>query len=180
MLVPKSARIELTGRLPFGVLLRDLAQILIRDFATGDALSQCCIEFHGPALAQLSLDERQSLLACAYHTGADTALMPVDETALAYVQERAQGRPYHLLSADADADYVLKTSYDLSTLSPMVTVPPHLHGAVRLEDVAGTRIDQAAIGSCAGNRLDDMRAAATILRGRTIDRGDHVHHARQP
>ena len=171
MLVPKSARIELAGRLPFGVLLRDLAQILIRDFATGDALSQCCIEFGGPAVANLSLDERQSLLACAYHTGADTALMPVDDKALAYVRERAQGRPYHLLSADPDAAYVLETSYDLSTLSPMVTVPPELHGAVKLEEVAGLRVDQAAIGSCAGNRLDDMRAAAAVLRGRRIDRG---------
>ena len=97
------------------------------------------------------------------------------------MQERAQGRPYHLMSADANAHYVLKTSYDLSALSPMVTVPPQLHGAVKLDEVAGTRIDQAAIGSCAANRLDDMRAAAAILRGRKMDpRGDHVHHARQP
>jgi 3-isopropylmalate/(R)-2-methylmalate dehydratase large subunit len=93
MMVPRSARIALTGRLPFGVLLRDLAQVLIRDFAQGDQLTQCCIEFVGPAIAELSLDARQSLLACAYHTGADTALMPVDAMALAYVRERAQDAP---------------------------------------------------------------------------------------
>src|SRR5499426_2363201 len=145
MLVPKSARIELAGRLPFGVLLRDLAQILIRDFATDDTLSQCCIEFGGPAVAELSLDERQSLLACAYHTGADTALMPVDETALAYVHDRAQGRPFHLLESDADATYSHEASYDLSTVSPMVTVPPELYGAVKVEEVAGLAIHQAAI-----------------------------------
>jgi 3-isopropylmalate/(R)-2-methylmalate dehydratase large subunit len=170
MMVPRSARIDLVGELPFGVMLRDLAQVLIRDFATGDALSQCCIEFSGAAIPQLSLDERQSLLACAYHTGADTALMPVDETALAYVEARAQGRPYYLLHPDADAHYVLERSYDLSTLTPMVTVPPELTGATALAEIAGLRIDQAAIGSCAGSRLDDLRAAAAILRGRKIDR----------
>jgi 3-isopropylmalate/(R)-2-methylmalate dehydratase large subunit len=86
------------------------------------------------------------------------------------VEERAGGRPYYLLHSDPDASYVLETEYDLSALTPMVTVPPDLHGAVRVEEVAGRRIDQAAIGSCAGNRLDDLRAAATILRGRRIDR----------
>jgi 3-isopropylmalate/(R)-2-methylmalate dehydratase large subunit len=170
MMVPRSARIVLEGTLPFGVMLRDLAQVMIRDFATSDALSQSCIEFSGPAIAGLSLDQRQGLLACAYHTGADTALMPVDDQALAYVEARAQGRPYHLLAPDADAHYVLERRYDLGALSPMVTVPPQLHGATRLEEIAGLRIDQAAIGSCAGSRLDDLRAAAAVLRGRKIDR----------
>jgi len=170
MMVPKSARITLDGRLPFGTLLRDLAQILIRDYARTDTLSQSCIEFVGPAIAGLSLDERQSLLACAYHTGADTALMPVDAPALAYARERAQRRPFHLLESDTDAVYVHEAAYDLAAVSPMVTVPPELHGAVPVEDVAGLAIHQAALGSCANNRLDDLRAAAAILRGRRVDR----------
>jgi 3-isopropylmalate/(R)-2-methylmalate dehydratase large subunit len=170
MLVPKSARIALHGKLAPGVLLRDFAQILIRDYAQTDTLSQSCIEFVGPSLAGLSLDERQSLLACAYHTGADTALMPVDDTALTYVRDRAQGRPFHLLESDADAVYAHEASYDLSTVSPMVTVPPELYGAVKVEEVAGLAIHQAAIGSCANNRLDDLRAAAAILRRHRIDR----------
>jgi 3-isopropylmalate/(R)-2-methylmalate dehydratase large subunit len=169
MMVPKSSRISLFGRLPFGVLIRDLAQVLIRDFATGDLLSQCCIEFTGPAIADFSLDERQSLLATAYHTGADTALMPVDEKARAYVGARAEGRPYFIFPSDPDAEYGHEARYDLSSLSPMVTVPPELHEVVRLEEVAGLRIDQAAIGSCAGNRFDDLRAAAAILRRRKVD-----------
>lgn len=170
MMVPRSARITLAGELPPGVVTRDLAQVLIRDYAHGDLLSQCCIEFDGPAIAGLSLDERQSLLACAYHTGADTTLMPVDATALAYVDARAAGRPYHRFESDADAVYVHEARYDLSALSPMVTMSPELTNVVPLETVSGQRIDQAAIGSCANNRISDMRAAATILRGRRIDR----------
>jgi len=171
MLVPKSARISLYGRLAPGVMVRDLAQILIRDYAPTDTLSQSCIEFVGPAVSELSLDERQSLLACAYHTGADTALMPVDDAALAYVQDRAQGRPYHLLESDPDAVYAHEAAYDLSTVSPMVTVPPELFGAVKVEEVAGIPINQAALGSCANNRLDDLRAAAAILGNYRVNRG---------
>lgn len=167
--VPKSARIELDGRLPFGVTARDLAQVVIRDFGDTDRLLQCCVEYAG-AIDGLSLDERQTLLACTFHAGADTAIMPVDETALRYVAERAQGRPSFRFEADPDAEYSLRTRYALDELSPMVTMPPQIHGAVPIADAEGTRIDQAAVGSCAGNRLDDLRAAAMVLKGRKVAR----------
>ncbi len=165
--VPKSARIELEGTLPFGVTARDLAQIINRDFGATDRLLQTCIEYDG-AIESLSLDDRQTLLASAYHAGADTAIMRVDELALRYVEERSQGRPYFRFEADPDTEYSLRSSYDLGSLSPMVTVPPQIHTAVPIGEVEGTRIDQAAIGSCAGNRLEDMRSAAAVLRGRRI------------
>lgn len=168
MAVPRSARITLTGALRPGVHIRDLAQTMIRELAATGELAQCCIEYDGPAIAGLSLDDRECLLACSYHTGADTALMPVDETALAYVESRAAGRPWFRLSADPDAEYVFERSYNLSALSPMVTVPPDLDGAVPVGEAEGLRIDQAAIGSCANSRMDDLRAAATLLRGRHI------------
>jgi 3-isopropylmalate/(R)-2-methylmalate dehydratase large subunit len=168
MMVPRSARIRLDGSLPFGVTARDLVQTIIRDFAASDQLSQSCIEYVGPAIATLNLDERQTILACSYHAGADTALMPVDEKALAYVEEHAGDAPFHLFTADEGAAYAFETAYSLSSLSPMVTVPPELHRVVPVEEAAGLRIDQAAIGSCANNRIDDLRAAAAILKGKRI------------
>jgi 3-isopropylmalate/(R)-2-methylmalate dehydratase large subunit len=168
MMVPRQVRIRLEGGLAPGVMARDLAQTIIRDFARTDTLTQSCIEYAGPAIAALSLDERQSLLACSYHAGADTALMPVDEIALAYASARAPDTVAFIAETDPDAEFAFETGYDLSSLSPMVTVPPELHGVERVETVAGTRIDQAAIGSCANARLDDMRAAATILKDRKI------------
>jgi len=168
MVVPRSVRFQLEGTLPRGVMARDLVQVIIRDFAETDTLSQACIEYTGSAIAGLSLDERQSILACSYHSGADTALMPVDELALAYVKERTPGIEPVLFTSDPDAEYAFETTYDLSKISPMVTVPPVLHTVVPVEEVAGLRIDQAALGSCANSRLDDMRAAAEILKGRKI------------
>lgn len=166
--VPKTARINLVGQLPLGVTARDLVQVIIRDHEKAGTFLQCCIEYGGPGLAQLSLDERQALLASSFHTGADTAIMEVDDVALAYVAERAQGKPWWPVHSDPDAHYDVVLTYDLSTLTPMVTVPPGQDGAVAVEQVAGQRIDYASIGSCANNRLDDLRAAATILRGQQI------------
>jgi 3-isopropylmalate/(R)-2-methylmalate dehydratase large subunit len=168
MMVPRSARIILEGRLNAGVQIRDFAQILIRDHAQGDKLSQCCVEYAGPGLATIGLDERQTLLACTYHAGADTAIMPVDALALDYVTTRAAGRPLHVFESDVDADYIYEARYDLSTIEPMVTVPPEVHTVVPVSEVAGLRIDQAAIGTCANGRLEDMRIAARLLKGRKI------------
>jgi len=168
MMVPRQVRFHLTGSLPSGVMARDLVQLIIRDFASSDVLSQSCIEYTGPAIAELSLDERQSILACSYHAGADTALMPVDELALSYVRARLGSEDFPLLVSDADAAYAFEATYDLSQLTPMVTVPPEIDRVVPVSDAAGLHIDQAAIGSCANSRLDDMRAAAKILKGRKI------------
>jgi 3-isopropylmalate/(R)-2-methylmalate dehydratase large subunit len=167
--VPKTVRVNLVGRLPFGVSARDVVQTLLRDHGAGDFL-QCCIEYGGPALAHLSIDDRQTILASTFHSMSDTAIMDVDDIALAYVEERAAGRPYEPVASDPDADYAMEITIDLSTLSPMVTVPPEQTGATPVEQVSGTKIHQASIGSCAGNRLQDMRDAAQLLAGRRIAR----------
>lgn len=169
--VPRGARITLTGRLPFGVTGRDLAQAFLRDFGPTDKLLQCSVEFVGPGVSTLSLDDRQTVLSVLYHAGADTGLMAVDQVALDYVRARDAGRPWQVVQADDDADWHVEAAYDLSALEPMVTVPPEVHGGVPLSEVAGRRVTQATIGSCAGNRLDDMRAAAAILRGRRLADG---------
>lgn len=170
MVVPRPVRITLTGALRPGVQIRDLAQMLIRDFAETDLLSQSCIEYEGPGVATLGMDERQTLLACTYHAGPDTALMPVDDIALDYAMARSGGRPFEVFTADPDASYAYEASYDLSKVEPMITVPPELHTVVPVTDLVGMRIDQAAIGSCANGRMADLRAAASILKGRRISR----------
>jgi len=166
--VPPSARITLSGSLGFGVTARDVIQHILADATPGGRLLQCCVEFGGEGLAALTLDDRQTLLASLFHSGAYTGIMEPDELALDYVRERDQGRPWQVVRADPGAEYVAQLHYDLGTIAPMVTVPPDAHGGVPVEQTAGRRIDQASIGSCAGGRLDDIRAAARILRGRRV------------
>jgi 3-isopropylmalate/(R)-2-methylmalate dehydratase large subunit len=166
--VPPSARITLDGTLGFGVTARDAIQHILADATPGGRLLQCCVEFDGSGLSALTLDDRQTLLASLFHSGAYTGIMEPDETALDYVRARDEGRPWQVVRADPGAAYVAQLHYDLGAVAPMVTVPPDAHGAVPVEAAAGMRIDQASIGSCAGGRLDDLRAAARILRGRRV------------
>lgn len=167
--VPKTVRINLLGRLQFGVSARDVVQTILRDYGTGQFL-QCCVEYGGPALGTLSLDDRQTILASTFHTMSDSAIMEVDDIALAYVEERAAGRPYEPVASDPDAQFERVIDLDLSQIAPMVTIPPEQTGATPVAALAGTRVHQASIGSCAGNRVQDMRDAASLLRGRKIAR----------
>lgn len=166
--VPPSARITLAGRLGFGVTARDLIQTILRDTTPDGRLLQCCVEFDGEGIAALSLDDRQTVLASLFHSGAYTGIMEPDDVALDYVRARDGGRPWQVVRADAGAAYVTRMSYELGAIVPMVTVPPDAHGAVPVGEAAGQRIDQASIGSCAGNRIEDMRDAARLLRGRRV------------
>jgi len=168
--VPDSVRISLSGKLPHGVLIRDLVQAINRDYGAVDDMLPMCIEYTGPGIANLSLDARQSLLAGAYHSNAATAIMDVDDTAMAYVDERGGGRPFYTYKADSDAAYAFEAAYDMSTLEPYVTVPPEQHTVVPVGQIAGKRVDQATIGSCASSRLEDLQAAARILKGRKVAR----------
>jgi 3-isopropylmalate/(R)-2-methylmalate dehydratase large subunit len=167
--VPKSVRINLHGRLTPGSSARDVIQTILRDYGAGEFL-QCCIEYGGSALAFLSMDDRQTILASTFHAMSDTAIMDVDEIALNYVRERAGDRPFEPVSSDPDATYERVIELDLSAITPMVTVPPEQTGATPVEQLAGKRIHQASIGSCAGNRLQDLRDAAALLKGRKIAR----------
>jgi 3-isopropylmalate/(R)-2-methylmalate dehydratase large subunit len=73
-----------------------------------------------------------------------------------------------VLESDEGAPFAFETRYDLSQLSPVVTVPPELHGVVPVGETAGLRVDQAAVGSCANNRIGDMRAVAAVLKGKRV------------
>ena len=167
--VPRTVRIELEGKLRPGASARDVAQALIREFTASGEFMDCCLEFGGPGLAALSLDQRQTILACIYHAGADTGLMEVDALALAYARSRAAG-PVEPVFSDPDAEYAMVVRCDLTAVEPMVTAPPAIDAGAPLAQVQGLHIDQATIGSCAGNRLDDLRDAAQVLRGHRIAR----------
>jgi 3-isopropylmalate/(R)-2-methylmalate dehydratase large subunit len=169
--VPASVRFELTGTLPRGVWARDLVQAICREYAGSDGLMQRCVEFGGPSLSRLSLDSRQGLLAGMYHAGADTAVAEVDDVVLGYVQDRADGRPYTVFTPDDGAEYDDVRTWDLSTLEPLVTVPPRHDGVVPVSQLDGREITQATVGSCASNRMDDLRAAAQVLRDHDVAPG---------
>jgi 3-isopropylmalate/(R)-2-methylmalate dehydratase large subunit len=168
MSVPECICIYLSGALPEGVSGKDMVYRLVRDIGV-----QVCgrvIEFAGPGVSTLSMDVRLSICNGAVALGALTIIFPPDDVLLAYLQGRAR-KPFETVTADADAQYALSFSYDLSTITQM-TAGPHKDDYVReLKEVEGQEIQTGYIGSCSAGRYEDLAIAAKVLRGRKVKDG---------
>ncbi len=167
--VPQTIRVELVGRLRAHVLSRDLAQHVIATLGP-DLCDYRVIEYAGPAMANLDMDARMTLCNVAVEAGAKAGVVEPDALTDAYLRTRAK-QPYELLTSDPDADFHHRLTVDLDTIEPMVAAPPRPDNLVPIASLAGKQVDQVYIGSCAGGRLEDLRAAAAVVRGRQVHAG---------
>ncbi len=166
MRVPETIRFEYMGTLPPWVGGKDLILYTIGQIGVSGALYMA-MEFAGPVVAQLSMADRLTMANMAIEAGGKAGLFAVDEVTRAYMDERAQ-RDYCIYTADAEATYKRTVTIDVSALEPQVAFP-HLPENTHPVSEAGTiKIDQAVIGSCTNGRLEDLRVAAQILRGRRV------------
>jgi len=165
--VPGTIQIRLRGRLTPGVLIRDFAQKLIADL-DADLVNYTVVEFSGPAMEHISVDERFTLCNTPIEIGAKSAITEPDDVVREYLSERVQC-DIELPRSDADAPFVHAAEYDLTTIEPYVAVPPIPDRVVPISAVAGRPIDHAFVGSCASGSLNDLREAARYLIGRRID-----------
>ncbi len=128
------------------------------------------MEFTGPVIASLPMDDRFTMSNMAIEAGAKVGLIAPDDLTEAYVKERAQ-REFHLDHSDADAAYEHVYEWDISALEPQVACPHLPENARPVSEVSDIRIDQAVIGSCTNGRIDDLRMAAKLLKGRKVAPG---------
>ncbi len=164
--VPSAIRVTLTGTLPKHVSGNDVVLHLIGEIGVDGALYRS-LEFRGPGVASLSMDDRFTIANMAIEAGAKNGIFPVDEKTLAYIGPRVK-RPYTVFEADPDAEYDREVCIELSSLRPTVALP-HLPSNTRtIDEAKGLRIDQAVIGSCTNGRISDLRTAAAILKGRKV------------
>ena len=164
--VPSAIRFVLEGQFGPHVSGKDLILHIIGLIGVDGALYQS-MEFTGPGVAALTIDDRFTVANMAIEAGAKNGIFPVDETTLAYLREVGAREPV-IAAADDDAAYEATYTIDLGKLRPTVAFP-HLPSNTRTIDEAGdVRIDQVVIGSCTNGRLSDLRAAAAILKGRSV------------
>ena len=168
--VPSALKIVLTGKPGRYVSGKDVILDLIGRIGVDGALYRS-LEFTGPGIANLSMDDRLCIANMAIEAGAKNGIFPVDEVTLAYVNGRFQ-REVRVFEADADAEYDEEITIDLSALRPTVAVPHLPENTHTVDECSGkVKIDQAVIGSCTNGRMEDMRAAAEILKGRKVAKG---------
>ena len=167
--VPAAIRFDLTGKLGPRVSGKDVILHIIGMIGVDGALYKS-MEFTGPGVATLSMDDRLCICNMAIEAGAKNGIFPVDEVTIAYLTGRSR-REWTVYEADPDAEYEKTIHIDLSAIEPTVSwphLPENTHTAKESEGVA---IDQVVIGSCTNGRLEDMQAAYEILKGKTIAPG---------
>ncbi len=170
--VPSAIRFTIVGKPSRWVSGKDVILHIIGMIGVDGALYKS-MEFVGEGIANLSMDDRFTIANMAIEAGGKNGIFPVDQLAEQYIKEHSD-RPYKIYEADEDAIYDEEYTIDLSTLRPTVSfphLPENTHTIDEIQKMDDIMIDQVVIGSCTNGRLDDMRIAADILKGRHIAKG---------
>ena len=164
--VPETIKVQVEGELPQLVTPKDVilktAGLIGADGATYDAL-----EFHGDTISNMSVSGRMTLCNMAIELGGKAGIVEPDDKTYAYLRERTDG-VFHPVFADEDASYRMVQDVSVDDLEPQVACPHKVDNVKPISEVAGTKIDQSFIGSCTNGRLEDLKIAASILKGKTI------------
>jgi 3-isopropylmalate/(R)-2-methylmalate dehydratase large subunit len=164
--VPESIRIVLSGRPGKWVEGKDVILHIIGKIGVDGALYQS-MEYTGDGLAALSMAWRFTISNMAIEAGAKNGIFPFDEVTKAYADERA-AREYEVVEVDGNARYAAEIGIDLGALEPQVAFP-HLPENTRpLSQAGNVPIDQVVVGSCTNGRIEDLRSACAVLRGRKV------------
>jgi len=167
--VPDSFRITVSGRLSERVAAKDLILHVIGELRA-DGADYRSVEFTGETIREMSVSSRMVLTNMAAEMGAKNAVVEPDDKTRAWLEGRVT-HAYDEIGADADATYERTIEVDASSLAPQVAKPHTVDNVVPVTEVLGTKIDQALIGTCTNGRLEDLVAAAEILRGKHIAAG---------
>ncbi len=167
--VPETMRFVLNGSLPQGVYSKDVILDIIRLVGVDGALYKA-MEFTGPVVDALSVEARFTIANMAIEAGGKSGIMNPDEKTLEYLRGRTD-QPFTIYTSDPDAGYAETIEIDCSSLEPMVAYPHLPSNGRKAKDAGPEKIDQVYIGSCTNGRIEDLRIAAEILRGRKIAEG---------
>ena len=168
--VPGAIKFELSGSLPEWVSGKDLILHIIGMIGVDGALYKS-MEFTGEGVKSLSMDDRFTIANMAIEAGAKNGIFPVDELAVAYMNEHST-KKYTVYEADEDAVYDEVYKIDLNELRPTIAFPHLPENTKTIDEITeDVKIDQVVIGSCTNGRIDDLRCAAKVLKGRKVANG---------
>jgi homoaconitate hydratase family protein len=165
--VPESFKINISGKLNKGVMSKDFILTLIGNMSTKGAIYKS-LEFHGQGAHSLSIDARMTISNMVVEAGAKFGIFLPDNQLENWLTPRTK-EPYKFIIPDSDAVYEKSFEYDLSEITPVVAKPSNPGNLAKIEEVDGIEIDQAFLGSCTNGRMEDLRIAAKILKGNTVN-----------
>jgi 3-isopropylmalate/(R)-2-methylmalate dehydratase large subunit len=173
--VPETIKFVLKGELPKGVYSKDIILSIIKDIGVDGALYKA-MEFSGDGLKGLSMESRMTITNMAIEAGGKSAILEPDEVTESYLKEKGL-KDYHVIRSDEDASYSDKKEYDLSKIEPIVAFP-HLpsngKSMSEIKDMENINIDQPWLGSCTNGRIEDLRVAAEVIKGKKVAEGTRM------
>ena len=173
---PETIKINVTGKLREGVYAKDLILSIIKQLTVNGATDKV-IEFAGPAVSALGMDGRMTLSNMAVEAGATCGICYPDMTTVDYLWEfikdefpskEAALKEYSKWLPDADAEYAQVIEFDATAVEPVVTINYKPDQVKTVREMEGTKVNQVYIGSCTNGRIEDLRVAAVILKGKKI------------
>lgn len=170
--VPSAIRLNIVGKPAKWISGKDVILHIIGMIGVDGALYRS-MEFVGEGIRYLTMDDRFTIANMAIEAGGKNGIFPVDDLTRAYMKEHSK-RPFVEYTADEDAEYDEEYTIDLSTLKPTVAFPHLPENTRTIDEVGDVKIDQVVIGSCTNGRMDDLRIAASILKGKKVAKGLRV------
>lgn len=173
---PKTIRVNINGELPAGVFAKDVILSIIRELTVKGA-TDCVIEFHGSVVKGMSMEGRMTLCNMAIEAGGTSGVCMPDEVTVDYLwpfisgeykDRKAAAEDFRKWWSDEGCEYVKVLDLDVSKLQPQVTYGMKPDEVKDVSEMAGTAVDQVYIGSCTNGRIEDLRVAASYLKGRKI------------
>jgi 3-isopropylmalate/(R)-2-methylmalate dehydratase large subunit len=166
--VPQTMHFVFHGQLPPYLMAKDLILAVIGDIGC-DGATYRAMEFDGDGVYALNIEERMTLCNMVIEAGGKNGVIAPDQVTLDYVDARNAGKkPYTALASDKDARFSYEKVYDVTKLEPLVAKPHSPDNRASVSEIRGTKLDRAYIGSCTGGKMTDFRAAAQVLKGKTV------------
>jgi len=166
--VPDSIKFVLNGKLSHGIYSKDVILAVIARIGVDGALYKA-MEFVGPALKDMSMEARMTITNMAIEAGGKNGIIGFDATTKKYLDKHLKDKKtYKVFESDANAEYVSTEEFDCSKLEPMVAMPHLPSNAKPVSECKGMVMDQAYIGSCTNGRIEDLRIAAKIMKGKEV------------
>jgi 3-isopropylmalate/(R)-2-methylmalate dehydratase large subunit len=167
--VPGTIRINVEGKLVPPIMSKDLMLFILKRLGVSGAMFKS-LQYTGSAISQMSIAGRMVLTNMAIESGATNGIIEPDQKLVDFLKARTD-QPFEVVLSDPDAEYAETLELHADDIKePMVAMPPTPSNVVGVTEVEGTRIDQAFIGACTNGRLEDLRIAARILKGRKVDK----------
>jgi 3-isopropylmalate/(R)-2-methylmalate dehydratase large subunit len=167
--VPEVIKINITGSLQQGVMAKDIILHILGELGQ-DAAVYKAVEFAGPVVENLEMAERMVLCNMSVEMGAKTSYIKPDQTTREYIDKRVD-HDYTVYETDEDFEYDETFEFDVSNLEQVTAAPHSIDNVINVKDSGDVKIDQVFIGTCTGGRVNDIKTAAEILKGKKIAKG---------